>query len=125
MQVSDPKPALTKDEGKPLMKINKLDPKVATSSFYQDHCQLFCFPEIETKTLELIGKFVRKRNLTIVGMESKNVLSEINPGELEVEIKFTLISQSDRFNLSDSEEIIKLLKTEAKVNSISWQFSSM
>lgn len=91
---------------------------------YQYYCELLCFSESEAQVLEIISHFARKHDLTLIKMQSKNVLSQIEPGELEIEIKVNFSSQGNELGLSDSEEIIRLLKTEAKVSSVSWQISS-
>ncbi len=91
---------------------------------YQYYCELLCFSENEVQVLEVISHFARKHDLTLIKMQSKNVLSEIEPGELEIEIKVDFSSQGNELGLSDSEEIIRLLKTEAKVSSVTWQISS-
>lgn len=89
----------------------------------QYSCHLVCFPEKESKVFELLVKFARERQLSLVGMQSKNVASQTKPGESEVEIQVNFTNQGDRLDLLDSEEIIRLLKTQAQVSSVNWQFS--
>ena len=89
----------------------------------QYSCHLVCFPEWEYKVFELLVKFARERQLSLVGMQSKNIASETKPGESEVEIKVDFTNQGDCLDLLDSKEIIRLLKTQAQVSSVNWQFS--
>ena len=89
------------------------------------YCDVVCFPETEAKALELIGKFARERRLVLVGMQSKNVPSKIQPGELEVEIKINLASQGSQIDLADYQEIVRLLKTEAQAKLVNWQLSPL
>jgi putative Mg2+ transporter-C (MgtC) family protein len=105
---------------------DKLDlPEISLSQTQQCSFHIVCFPEGKAKVFELLVKFVKERKLTLVAMESKNVLSETKLGELEVEIKLNFNFQGDQLDLLDSEEIIRLLKTEVQVSSINWQFSAV
>ena len=90
---------------------------------YKCSCCITCLPEGESKVFELLFKFGKERKLVPLSVQSKNINSEIKPGKLEVKIDIDFMYQDDRFNLLDSEEIVRLLKTEAHVNSVNWQFS--
>jgi putative Mg2+ transporter-C (MgtC) family protein len=85
---------------------------------------VICFAENETQVFELINQFARVHNLILMRMESKNVLTETKSERLEIEIKVNFTSKNRGLNKSNLEEIIKLLKTKAKVNSISLQLLS-
>jgi putative Mg2+ transporter-C (MgtC) family protein len=91
---------------------------------YQYCCELLCFESTETKAINLIIQFGRKHNLTLIGIQNKKVLSEIKPLELMTQLKFNFTSQGNKLDLSNSEEIIRQLKTEAKLDWISWQLLS-
>jgi putative Mg2+ transporter-C (MgtC) family protein len=88
---------------------------------YQYCCNVFCFAENEILVFELINQFVRVHNLTLMRMQSKNVLSKTKSKRLEIEIKVNFTAKNRGLHKSNLEEIIKLLKTKAKVNSISLQ----
>lgn len=82
-------------------------------------CHLVCFPEAEVKVLKVVMEFARKRRFTIVGIESRNIDLE---GELEtVELKVNFALQEFQAGFSDPEEIIGIIKTKAKVISVSWR----
>ncbi len=87
--------------------------------YYRYSCHVLCFPEFEDKVLEIIFKFAREQNLIISGVESNNIDNEIKPGSL-VEIKADFTDNS-QISWEYSQEIIKLLKTEARVKSVNWQ----
>lgn len=89
---------------------------------HQSIFHIVCFPERESRVFELLIEFAKKHELTMVGMESKNVPSQTKPEELEVEIAINFTNKGDRFDLADSQEIVKLLKTEAQANSVKWKF---
>ncbi len=109
-----------------VLSANKFSPSEdSISQTHQCSCRIVCFLEGEPKVFELLIKFAQQHDLTLIGMESKNIKSEIQPGELEVEIKIDFFNQGDRLDLLDSEEIVRLLKTKAQVNSIKWQFSAV
>ena len=109
-----------------VLSTNKFSPSEnRISQTHQCGCRIVCFLEGEPKVFELLIKFAQEHDLTLIGMESKNIKSEIQPGELEVEIKIDFFNQGDRLDLLDSEEIVRLLKTKAQVNSIKWQFSAV
>lgn len=105
--------------------ISSIEPSALTTitSFnqYQYSCHLFCSPEAESKVLELIMNFTRDQDLTIVGVQSKNIDNQEKSAEKEVEIKISFTSTNSQANLTNLDEIIKRLKTEAEVNSITWQ----
>ena len=86
---------------------------------YRYSCHVFCFPKFEDKVLEIIFKFAKQRNLTLSGVESNNIEREIKP-ELLVEIKADF-AYDVQISWEDVEEIIRLLKTEAKVRSVNWR----
>jgi putative Mg2+ transporter-C (MgtC) family protein len=86
---------------------------------YRYCCDVLCFAENETQVFELINQFARVHNLTLMRMESKNVLSKTKSERLEIEIKINFTAKNRGLHKSNLEEIIKLLKTKAKVNSIS------
>jgi putative Mg2+ transporter-C (MgtC) family protein len=88
-------------------------------------CYLICLSATEAKVFEIISQFARKHNLTLIGIQSKNAPNKTKFGELEVEIKFNFTAQGKELALSDSEEIIRLLKSEAKVNSVIWELLSV
>lgn len=91
----------------------------------QYNCNLICFPEVETKVLTLIVKFARERNLIVVGMQSRNIERGVKSDEIQVEINANFKSQDTQVKLEDLEEIVSLLKAEAKVTSIAWQLLSV
>jgi len=99
--------------------------KDSTGQTHQCSCHIVCLLEGEPRVFELLIKFAKEHNLTLIGMESKNVRSEIKPGKLEVKMEIDFSNQGNRLNLLDSEEIVRLLKTEAQVNSIKWQFAGV
>lgn len=88
-------------------------------------CDVLCFAENETQVLELINQFARVHNLTLMRMQSKNILSKIKSGRLEIEIKVNFTAKNRGLHKSNLEEIIKLLKTKAKVNSVSCRLLSL
>ncbi|MEN9871799.1 MAG: hypothetical protein RLZZ171_2791, partial [Cyanobacteriota bacterium] len=88
---------------------------------YQYCCNVLCFAENKILVFELINQFVRVHNLTLMRMQSKNVLSKTKSKRLEIEIKVNFTAKNRGLHKSNLEEIIKLLKTKAKVNSISLQ----
>jgi putative Mg2+ transporter-C (MgtC) family protein len=88
---------------------------------HQYCCNVLCFAENEILVFELINKFIRVHNLTLMRMESKNVLSKTKSKRLEIEIKVNFTAKNRGLHKSNLEELIKLLKTKAKVNSISLQ----
>ena len=87
----------------------------------QYSCHLVCFPEAEVKVLKLVMEFARERRLTIAALESKNLDRQ---GEEKIEIRVNFTSQNSQAGLSDPEEIIGLIKTKAKVISVSWRSQS-
>lgn len=91
----------------------------------QYSCHLICFSEVETKVLTLIVKFARERNLIVVGMQSRNIERGMKSNEMQVEINANFKSQDIQVKLEDLEEIVSLLKAEAKVTSIAWQLLSV
>ncbi|WP_019507426.1 MgtC/SapB family protein [Pleurocapsa sp. PCC 7319] len=91
----------------------------------QYSCHLICFREVETKVLTLMVKFARERNLIVVGMQSRNINHGVRSGEIRVEINANFESQDIQVKLEDLEEIVSLLKAEAKVTSIAWQLLSV
>ena len=91
---------------------------------YQCSCYITCSLEGESKAFELLVEFAEERKLIPIAMQSKNIKSEIKPEELEVKIEIDFMYQGDLLNLLDTKEIVRLLKTEAKVNSVNWQFST-
>lgn len=100
--------------------------EVIDSTFTEVHnycycCDLLCFAETETKVFQLVSEFASKHNLSLVKMQSRNVLSQIEAGELESEIKINFVSRGKEIALIDSQEIILLLKTETKAILVSWQ----
>ncbi|HEY9767903.1 MAG TPA: MgtC/SapB family protein [Coleofasciculaceae cyanobacterium] len=104
----------------PLSSIDSL--ALATAKNYNRYdCHLLCSLAKESQVLELVLKFAREQKLTIVGMQSKNLDNRAKSGAVEVEIKISFAAQSSQANFGNLNEIIKLLKTEAQVNSISWQ----
>jgi putative Mg2+ transporter-C (MgtC) family protein len=109
------------------MTINKADLafKHNNQNNYEYCCYLICLSATEAKVFEIISQFARKHNLTLIGIQSKNALNKTKSGEVEVEIKFNFTAQGNELGLSDSEEIIRLLKTEAKVNSVIWELLSV
>jgi putative Mg2+ transporter-C (MgtC) family protein len=88
---------------------------------YQYCCNVLCFAENEILVFELINQFVKVHNLTLMRMKSKNVLSKIKSERVEIEIKVNFTAKNRGLHKSNLEELIKLLKTKAKVNSISLQ----
>ncbi|MEN9519009.1 MAG: hypothetical protein RLZZ381_1597 [Cyanobacteriota bacterium] len=92
---------------------------------YEYCCYLICLSTTEAQVFEIINQFAQKHNLTLIGIQSKNSLNKTKSGELEVELKFNFIAHGKELGLSDSEEIIKLLKTEAEVNSVIWELLSI
>ena len=94
------------------------------SNSNQYSCHLRCLPEVETKVLTLIVKFARERNLIVVGMQSRNIDAGVKSKEMQVEINANFKSQDIQVRLEDLEEIVRLLKAEAKVTSIAWQLLS-
>jgi putative Mg2+ transporter-C (MgtC) family protein len=88
-------------------------------------CDVLCFAEHETQVLELINQFARVHNLTLMRMQSKNILRKIKSGRLEIEIKVNFTAKNRGLHKSNLEEIIKLLKTKAKVNSVSCRLLSL
>jgi putative Mg2+ transporter-C (MgtC) family protein len=91
---------------------------------YQYCCDILCLLETETQVLDLINQFAQKHSLSPTKTQSINVPSQTKPEEMDVELKVNFIGQGKKLDLSDSEEIIRLLKSEAKVNSVSWQLLS-
>jgi putative Mg2+ transporter-C (MgtC) family protein len=91
---------------------------------YQYCCNVICFAENEIQVFELINQFVRVHNLTLMRMQSKNVLRQTKSGRPEIEIQVNFSAKNRRLHKSNLEEIIKLLKTKAQVNSISWRLLS-
>ena len=90
---------------------------------YKCSCHITCLLKGEPKVFELLFKFAKERKLIPLSVQSKNINSEIKPEKLEVKIEIDFMYRENRFNLLDSEEIVRLLKTEAHVNSVNWQFS--
>jgi putative Mg2+ transporter-C (MgtC) family protein len=90
---------------------------------YQYCFNVLCFAENETQIFELINQFARAHNLTLMRMESRNVLSQTTERQ-EIEIKVNFTAKNRRLHKFNLEEIIKLLKTKAKVNSVSLQLLS-
>ncbi|NJO96173.1 MAG: MgtC/SapB family protein [Pleurocapsa sp. CRU_1_2] len=91
---------------------------------YQYCCAVLCCAENETKVLELINQFARIHNLTLMRMQTKNILSENKPGRLDLEINVSFASKNRWLVQSNLQEITTLLKTQAKVNSVSWRLLS-
>jgi putative Mg2+ transporter-C (MgtC) family protein len=88
---------------------------------YRYGCDVLCFAENETKVFELINHFAKVHNLILMKMESKSILSKTKSERLEIEIKVNFTVKNRGLHKSNLAEIIKLLKTKAKVNSISLQ----
>ncbi len=106
----------------PLSSIDSLALATSKNSNRYD-CHLLCSLAKESQVLELVLKFAREQELVIVGMQSENLDNRTKTGAVEVEIKISFAAQSSQANLGNLNEIIRLLKTEAQVNSISWQSS--
>ena len=90
---------------------------------YRCSCYITCLPEGESKVFELLVRFAKERELIPLSVQSKNINSEIKPEKLEVKIEIDFMYRDVGFNLLDSQEIVRLLKTEAWVNSVNWKFS--
>jgi putative Mg2+ transporter-C (MgtC) family protein len=109
---------------KPALLPKTLDLAPIKPDSYHYCCELLCFSATEHQAFDLIKQFAKKHDLTVVKMQSKNVLSEIELGEVETEIKINFTGQGKKINVADSEEMIRLLKIEAKASSVSWQLLS-
>jgi putative Mg2+ transporter-C (MgtC) family protein len=120
--VTDMKMALNMANGRTLA-TNTTD--LASDNPNHDYCfDVLCFEENEIEVFELINQFARVHNLTLMRMQSKNVASKTKSGRLEIKIKVSFTAKNRRLHKSNLEEIMKLLKTKAKVNSISCQLLS-
>jgi putative Mg2+ transporter-C (MgtC) family protein len=108
----------------PALSTNAADLAGVNPNHYRYCCNMLCFKENETQVFELINQFARVHNLTLMRMQSKNVLSKIKSERLEIEIKVNFMAKNRGLHKSNLEEMIKLLKTKAKVNSISCQLLS-
>jgi putative Mg2+ transporter-C (MgtC) family protein len=105
------------------LSINAIDLAGGNPNHY--YCfDVLCFEENEIEVFELINQFARVHNLTLMRMQSKNAPSQTKSGRLEIKIKVSFTAKNRRLHKSNLEEIIKLLKTKAKVNSISCQLLS-
>jgi putative Mg2+ transporter-C (MgtC) family protein len=91
---------------------------------YQYCCDVLCLLEAETQVFDLINQFAQKHSLKSIKTQSLNIPSQTQTDELAVEIKVNFTGQGKKLDLSDSEEIIRLLKSDGKVNSVSWQLLS-
>jgi putative Mg2+ transporter-C (MgtC) family protein len=109
---------------KPVLLPKPLDSAPIKPDSYHYCCELLCFSATEDQAIKLINRFAKKHDLTVVKMQSKNVLSEIELGEVEAEIKINFTGQGKKIDLADSEEMIRLLKTQANASSVSWQLLS-
>lgn len=112
--------------GKSKNNINKILPletaaTLSISNPLHYSCHLFCSLDSETEVLKLMMNFARERKLMIASVQSRNIEQETKLGDTKVEIKANFTAQSAESNLLDSEEIIRMLKSQAKVSSISWQ----
>ncbi|MEN9520355.1 MAG: hypothetical protein RLZZ381_2943 [Cyanobacteriota bacterium] len=87
-------------------------------------CDVLCFEENEIEVFELINQFARVHNLTLIRMQSKHAPSTTKSGRPEIKIKVNFTAKNRRLHKSNLEEIMKLMKTKAKVNSISCQLLS-
>jgi putative Mg2+ transporter-C (MgtC) family protein len=103
---------------------NLLEESSLSTAEYQYCCDVVCLLEAETQVFDLINQFALKHSLKPTKTQSINIPSKTKPEELDVEIKVNFTGQVKKLNLSDSEEIIRLLKSEAKANSVSWQLLS-
>jgi len=103
---------------------NILEESPLSADDYQYCCDVLCLLEAETQVFDLINQFAQKHSLKPIKTQSINIPSQTKPEELDVEIKVNFTGQGKKLNFSDSEEIIRLLKGEAKVNSVSWQLLS-
>ncbi|MFM2313994.1 MAG: hypothetical protein RLZZ04_3270 [Cyanobacteriota bacterium] len=100
---------------------NATDLADVNPNHYQYCCDVICFAENETQVFELINQFARVHNLNLMRMESKSVLSRTKSERLEIKIKVNFTTKNRGLHKSNLGEIIKLLKTRAKVNSVSLQ----
>ncbi|MGL5075421.1 MAG: hypothetical protein ACRDBG_06200, partial [Waterburya sp.] len=101
-----------------------LEESPSCSDDYQYCCDVLCLLEAETQVFDLINQFAQKHSLKPTKTQSINVPSRTKPEKLDVELKVNFTGQGKKLDLADSEEIIRLLKSEAKVNSVSWQLLS-
>jgi putative Mg2+ transporter-C (MgtC) family protein len=86
-------------------------------------CHVLCLAEDEAKVLTLLLKFAREREWTLTSIRSKNLEGKDQENVPQVEINVNFASLKISYELEDLEKVVSLLKSEAKVNSVNWQFS--
>jgi putative Mg2+ transporter-C (MgtC) family protein len=85
-------------------------------------CHVLCTAEDEVKVLALLLKFARERQWTLTSLRSKNLEGKDQQDMAEVEINVDFTSPDISYELKDLEEVVSLIKSKAKVNSVNWQF---
>jgi len=85
-------------------------------------CHVLCTAEDEAKVLALLLKFARERQWTLTSLRSKNLEGKDQQDMAEVEINLDFTSPDISYELEDLEEVVSLIKSKAKVNSVNWKF---
>ena len=92
-----------------------------TEQYYGYSCCLSCSLEVEAQVLASAVRFAREKELITTMMESRNIIHNSTSEPTEVEIKINFASKNAAEKPINSEEIVLLLKTETKVNSVAWK----
>lgn len=86
-------------------------------------CQIICHVEDEPEILALLVQSVREKKLLLTGVYSKNIDHKGQNYLTQAEIQADFLAQDyqDKFEL---EQAVGVLKSQARVTSVSWQYLS-
>lgn len=88
-------------------------------------CRLLCQSEAEAHVLALLLQSVREKGLILTAIHSKNIEDEDVEDLTEVEIKADFLSEGRSDELEMLEQVVSQLKFKARVNRVSWEFTSL
>ena len=86
-------------------------------------CQVICHIEDEPEVLALLVQSVREKKLTLTGVSSKNLNNQEQNHLTEAEIQADFLAEGYKEQL-ELEQAVSVLKSQARVNSVSWQYLS-
>ncbi|MEO1670513.1 MAG: MgtC/SapB family protein [Cyanobacteria bacterium J06631_2] len=86
-------------------------------------CCITCSVASEAKILELLEDFAQNKDLLLIELKS-NSLTKITAGlDKEIEITAKFLAQNNSTKVENYTEIMGLIKTNAEVDSMSWQLA--
>ena len=92
--------------------------KSTTSREIYYQCQLNCPKEDEAEALASLVQLGKEQNLILTGIRSRNSAQDNSSSTLTIEVDF--ISDGDRHNPLELQQVSMSLKSRLKVSSVSW-----